>query len=134
VTPHYHKSGLVTLRDGKLLLCRKRHGTRLLILPGGRIEAGESHADCLQRELREELGSGVSLEECTYLGTYTHAAAGGGVVTVELFAGELLGDPEAGSEIAELVWFGPEDDAQALAPSIRELILPDLKARGIVRF
>jgi 8-oxo-dGTP pyrophosphatase MutT (NUDIX family) len=134
VTPHIHKSGLIAVRDGRLLLCRKRHGTQLLILPGGRIEAGESHAECLERELREELGSGVSLRGCSYMGSYTHTAAGGGVVTIELFGAELAGEPQPHSEIAELVWFGRDDDPTTLAPSIRELILPDLIARGIVRF
>ena len=31
----YDKVGLLTVRDGRILLCRKRHSTSLLILPGG---------------------------------------------------------------------------------------------------
>jgi ADP-ribose pyrophosphatase YjhB (NUDIX family) len=52
----FDKVGLLAVRDGKILLCRKKHTTSLLILPGGCREAGESATDCLSRELREELG------------------------------------------------------------------------------
>ena len=30
------KVGLLTIRDGRVLLCRKKRGTSLLILPGDR--------------------------------------------------------------------------------------------------
>jgi 8-oxo-dGTP pyrophosphatase MutT (NUDIX family) len=54
------KAGLLVIRDGRVLLCRKRRGTPLLILPGGKREAGESDIECLVRELREELGLTLS--------------------------------------------------------------------------
>jgi ADP-ribose pyrophosphatase YjhB (NUDIX family) len=50
------KVALLLVRDGKVLLCRKKRGTPLLILPGGKREAEESSLECLARELREELG------------------------------------------------------------------------------
>ena len=52
----YDKVGLLVVRDGRILLCRKKHTTSLLILPGGCREAGESSAGCLLREIHEELG------------------------------------------------------------------------------
>jgi mutator protein MutT len=45
-------------RDGRLLLTRRQRGVHLEGLwefPGGKCEPGESLADCLARELREEL-------------------------------------------------------------------------------
>ena len=51
----YDKVGLLAVRDGRILLCRKKHTTSALILPGGCREPGESSLDCLTRELREEL-------------------------------------------------------------------------------
>jgi len=46
-------------RDGTFLLTRRLDGTHLAGLwefPGGKCEPGETHAECLKRELAEELG------------------------------------------------------------------------------
>ena len=71
----FDKVGLLAVRDGKILLCRKKHTTSLLILPGGCREPGESSLDCLARELREELGD-VAISAAELLGAYTDRAAG----------------------------------------------------------
>lgn len=127
------KVGLLTIRDGRVLLCRKRRGTALLILPGGKREAGESSLECLARELREELGD-VMAASPELVGVYTHSAAGtkGKIVRIELYRAELTGEAHAQSEIGELVWFGAAYDRALLAPSLAELIIPDLIARGIL--
>jgi 8-oxo-dGTP diphosphatase len=127
------KVGLLLIRNGEVLLCRKKRGTALLILPGGKRETGESSLGCLARELREELGD-VRAASPELTGVYTHAAAGdaGKIVRIELYRAELEGEARAQSEIAELVWFGAGDDRTLLAPSLRELIFPDLIARAIL--
>jgi 8-oxo-dGTP diphosphatase len=132
----FDKVGLLAVRDGKILLCRKKHSTSLLILPGGCREPGESAIDCLSRELREELGD-VVVSAVELVGVYTDRAAGPETaqpktVRIELYRAELTGEPVARSEIAELVWFGERDDRLQLAPSIANKILPDLLARGIL--
>jgi 8-oxo-dGTP diphosphatase len=132
----FDKVGLLAVRDGKILLCRKKHTTSLLILPGGCREASESAFDCLSRESREELGD-VTVSDVELVGVYTDRAAGPETerpktVRIELYRGELTGEPAASSEIAELVWFGEHDDFLQLAPSIARKILPDLLAREIL--
>lgn len=92
--------------------------------------------ECLARELREELGD-VVVTAVELVGVYTDRAAGPETtqpktVRIELYRGELTGEPIARSEIAELVWFGERDDRFQLAPSIANKILPDLLARGIL--
>ena len=126
------KVGLATIKDGALLLCRKR-GLDLLILPGGKIELGEEPLDCLAREIAEELGE-VEVRNPEYVGSYSDVMAGDGVKIIEivLYTGELAGCPRASSEIAELVWFRPDGDWSELAPSLSNKILPDLIAREIL--
>jgi len=136
MNPDYDKVGLLAVRDRRILLCRKKHSTSLLILPGGCIVKGESAAQCLARELSEELGE-VSLKNVAYLGTYVDRAAGSTenlpkTVRIELYRGDLIGEPAPHSEIKELVWFGETDDRSLLAPSLVNRILPDLIARGVL--
>ena len=49
----------VCMADGKILLCRAK-GAKTTYLPGGHIEFGETGAEALVREVREELGVGSS--------------------------------------------------------------------------
>jgi 8-oxo-dGTP pyrophosphatase MutT (NUDIX family) len=132
--PDYDKVGLLAVRDGRILLCRKKHTTALLILPGGCFEPGETPAQCLDRELHEELGD-VRTSNVEYIGTYTDRAAGHGppkTVRIELYRADLIGDPAPHAEIRELIWFGEADDRTQLAPSLVNRILPDLIARRIL--
>lgn len=127
------KAGLLFAKDGRVLLCRKKHSTALLILPGGKIEPGEMAEACLRRECREELGE-VAIANLRRLGEYESPAAGEEekTVRIQLFAGELGGTPAPQAEIEELIWFGAEDDSALLAPSLRDVIFPDLRRRGLI--
>jgi 8-oxo-dGTP diphosphatase len=117
-----------------VLLCRKKHTTSLLILPGGVIEPNETAEDCLRRECREELGA-VHLTGLHHLGDYESPAAASGnkTVHIQLYAADVQGTPAPHSEIAELVWFGSGEDEALLAPSLRNIIFPDLRRRGLLK-
>ncbi|MEP7362968.1 MAG: NUDIX domain-containing protein [Acidobacteriota bacterium] len=131
MTPEVHKAGLFYLRDARVLLARN-HGKTTLLLPGGKLEPGETPIEALQRELGEEL-SGTSLLDPLFLGTYDYAATEGfRSIRVELFTGALSAEPAPSAEVAELVWFGEHDDPAHLAPSLRHAIFTDLIARRIL--
>jgi 8-oxo-dGTP diphosphatase len=130
------KVGALILREGRILLCRKNRDTSKLILPGGRIEPGETDVDCLAREIREELGE-VSLSHIEFLGAYEDRAhlddpAIVKRLRISLYRGDLVGMPKPTSEITELVWFGPDSDREQLTPIFINRILPDLFTRGIL--
>jgi mutator protein MutT len=59
-------SAALLFRHGKLLITQRLAGTHLAGLwefPGGKREHGETFEQCLQRELREELGIEVHVHE-----------------------------------------------------------------------
>lgn len=118
----YNKAGLLCVRNNRLLLCRKAHGTQLLILPGGKFEGSESAIECLERELREELGD-VRMKDPVYAGTVEQEAADPGkTLRMDLYRADLDGTPAPQAEIAELIWFGPNDDRALVSPSIRHIL------------
>ncbi len=51
---------------------------------------------------------------------------------IVLYRGDLVGTPTPGSEIVEVVWFGPDSDVAELSPVLVRRILPDLLLRGIL--
>lgn len=62
----------VILKDGHLLLLRKAYedGSERFALPGGSQDAGETLEAALQRECREEIGTGVNNNGLLYLADY----------------------------------------------------------------
>jgi precorrin-6Y C5,15-methyltransferase (decarboxylating) len=116
---------------GRVLTVRKT-GTDRFMLPGGKLEAGESAELAAVREVREELG--VDAGAVRLLGSFTAAAANepGAVVESTVFTGTLTEVPRAAAEIAELRWVDPADPEVELAPLLRDHVLPALSVRVTV--
>jgi 8-oxo-dGTP diphosphatase len=80
-------------RDDSFLVTQRPRGVHLeghWEFPGGKCDAGESHAMCLRREIIEELETDVSVHEEIF--TVTHAYPDR-VVELHFFRCELLGTP-----------------------------------------
>ncbi|HEX8870393.1 MAG TPA: NUDIX domain-containing protein [Lentzea sp.] len=126
--------GLVHVEAGRLLVVRSRN-KKAFYLPGGKIEPGESPADALRREVREELG--IELERPEVLKRYVAPAYGegeGAMVDMTCFTAQLRGTPQPTSEIAELTYVTRDEYRShgETAPAIHE-VLADLVASGQVR-
>ncbi|HVJ02789.1 MAG TPA: NUDIX domain-containing protein [Sphingomonas sp.] len=121
-------TALILDDEGRTLMVRKR-GAEALIQPGGKIEAGETVAEALAREIAEELGCAVVRAEP--LGRFSAPAAHqpGRHVESELFRVEIAGTPAAGEEIEALFWLtADEAEAALIAPLSRNHALPLVKA------
>ncbi len=130
------KIALLVIEQNKVLLCKKR-GLSKLILPGGRIEVGESALECLQREITEELGTDAVLGSVEQIGVYQDIAAVDGdapvkTLQITLYSGQLTGELTASMEIEELIWFGVDGDEKMLSAILINKIFPDITARGLV--
>jgi ADP-ribose pyrophosphatase YjhB (NUDIX family) len=59
---------VVVVQDSKILLVKHRKGTRQYwVLPGGRLEYGETFQECGVRELKEETGLEVEVQDFLFL-------------------------------------------------------------------
>ncbi|MCU1512956.1 MAG: mismatch repair protein MutT [Microbacteriaceae bacterium] len=128
-------AALLVNREGRALLVRKA-GTTRFMQPGGKPEPGETAAAALSRELQEELGLLVAVEDLLPVGRFRADAANEAdtVVDAEIFDAPVVTDPVAvASEIEELVWVDPSrpGDIQ-LAPLSRHILLPLLARRAAV--
>ena len=128
------KYGLVVVRDGKFLVNRK-YNTSLFLMPGGKPEEYDKTVeDCLAREMVEEHGVGVIRDSVKYLGRFDDRASNepDSIISMELYTGEIRGEPKPGAEIEEQRWVGRHDDPGILSPIIRNKILPALIENDLI--
>lgn len=109
-------------RDGRCLVTRRQPGVHLegfWEFPGGKCEPGESLADCLRREAREELDATI---EVGPLILSTRHAYDDRIVELHFYACRLIGParPLLGQEMR---WVARADlAALTFPPADRELI------------
>jgi 8-oxo-dGTP diphosphatase len=95
--------------DGRVLLARR--GIEPLLglwdIPGGFVAPGETLADAVRRELREE--AGVEIEVGRLVAALPDVYGDGGEATINAFFECRLtaGEPEPDDDVAELRWFDP---------------------------
>lgn len=110
---------------GRVLSVRKR-GTESFMLPGGKIEPGETSDATAVREVEEELGLQIPMGELRFVGGFLTDAANepGHWLRSDVFAYPYPvtgGRPAA--EIAEARWIDPDDPGHVvLAPLFVELL------------
>ncbi len=100
--------GIIRRDDRLLVIQRARHvkAPSTWCFPGGHIEAGESQAQALVREMREELG--IDVEPGERLMTQTKHA--GRLVLYCWSATVVEGEPAANpKEVAEIAWLTPAE-------------------------
>ena len=115
--------------QNRLLLVRKRR-TRLLMMPGGKPEAGEAPLETLARELYEELGWCCRPHALQPLGHFSAPAANeaGVTVTAEVFWGRIDQEVRAHAEIEELIRVPLDNAASVPLAPLQKVLMPALLA------
>ena len=126
-----HKIGAIIIRDRRLLLVKKKEGP-YIILPGGKLEAGENAHECLARELSEELSmavvSSARFETFQDIGVY-----GSHPLKIDAYFVQAIGEPRPGSEISEALWFHTKHpEADRLSSILQKFVVPRLVKMGLI--
>lgn len=128
-------AGLLHIQDRKLLLAFSRN-KQCFYLPGGKIDAGESAAQALCREIREELNIPLTEIDLRY---YTHITApaygeeNGIIMEQDCYFLDRPVQPQASAEIGELRYFTVSDykKEKNIAPGAL-MVLQQLNEAGLV--
>jgi 8-oxo-dGTP diphosphatase len=117
--------------QGRLLLIKRGHapGAGLWSLPGGRIEPGETDAEALVREMREE--TGLAVQTGRLIGRVQRPGQGGDVLDIRDYAATITGGTlHAGDDAAEARWVA-ERELESLP--ITEGLVEALTSWGVLR-
>jgi NADH pyrophosphatase NudC (nudix superfamily) len=106
-------AGCVLVKDGRALITQRGIDPEKgrFDVPGGFLAVGESPAEGVKRELREELGVEVEVSESDYVQGAPHRYGRDGDWTLALgFKARLVsGDPTPADDVAAFRWVGAEE-------------------------
>lgn len=107
--PHYIVTAAIIRRQGQVLIAQ-RLAKGLLggmwEFPGGKQEPGETLPACLQREIMEELGTTIRVDEP--FGVYTHAYTHFRI-TLHAFLCQLTAEEPRPLQVQALHWVSPDE-------------------------
>ncbi len=124
--------------DERVLLVKERRadGSTFWTLPGGGITTGECPADCLRREVAEELHCRVTLQRPLTTCRYRHTSDPGLTTMYVVFAGRLTTRPMPvwREGVIDARWVPPEEPPATTLPPFRRVLrrvgTRELAARG----
>lgn len=99
----------VIVKEGKYLLTQRREDAVLPLyweFPGGKVEAGESDADALRRELRERVGAEIEVGRPA---AYQNHDYGDYSVELVLYEATLTGGAVEPRKVRNIDWVRPSE-------------------------
>ena len=126
--------------DKKILLVRHRKGNRQYwALPGGRLEHGETFAECAVREIREETGLDVEVDDFVYLSEAIAPDRSRHIVNIYLTAHVTGGVMQVGDEpVLAGVDFLPLEKLSKLTlfPPVGKVVIESLPSstKGCIKY
>lgn len=125
--PTIDKLAWIEIRD-KAVLSTKSFGKDTYYLPGGKRETGETDAQALCREIREELSIEIQPNSMHLVGVFEAQAHGhptGTMVKMTCYSADYSGTIAAASEIEEVTWLRYAD--KGIISEVDKLIFDYLK-------
>lgn len=97
-------TGVAVVEDGQILLVRRgsQPNEGLWAVPGGKVDFGETLAEAATREVKEETGMLVELEEIIWVGEFIDSDIH--LVLVDFLGTPTGGELAAGDDAAEVQW------------------------------
>ncbi|MEC4806143.1 MAG: A/G-specific adenine glycosylase [Jaaginema sp. PMC 1079.18] len=131
--PH-KKIGVAVIRDenGKILIDRRLEEGLLggmWEFPGGKIEPGETVQDCIKREIKEEIGIDIAVED--HLITINHAYTHFKITLNVYFCRHLAGEPQT-IECQEIRWVTLDEIDQYPFPKANTRIIEALREQAAI--
>jgi ADP-ribose pyrophosphatase YjhB (NUDIX family) len=114
-------SGVVVRDDGRILVIQRRDNGRWEP-PGGVLELAETFDEGVRREVVEEAGVQVEVEQLA--GVYKNIARG--IVALVFRCHPVAGEPTATDESRRVAWFSPDEVRQHMSPAYAIRVLDAL--------
>lgn len=118
-------SALLIVQDGRVLLGRRNKEPNFgrWVLPGGKIEFGETHEEAAVREAKEELGVSVRLRRLAGDGVYHLVDEEAHRIIIYSLAEPTGGEICPSDDISEARFFMPDElDMLDLTPIVRRVL------------
>lgn len=105
-------TGVAIVDDDEILLVKRAHdpGRGLWAVPGGKVEFGETLAEAATREVKEETGLLVELDEIIWVGE--SMSADHHIVLIDFLGRAVGGSLAAKDDAVEVAWTRIEDAYQ----------------------
>lgn len=129
--PHLQVTAALIRHRGKLLVAQRPPGGMLAGLwefPGGKQEVGESLPDCLRREIQEELGIVIDVEEevACVDHEFTHLS-----ITLHAFSARYRSGRARAIGCSDFAWIAATGLHEYALPRADHKVLEQLAARGM---
>jgi 8-oxo-dGTP diphosphatase len=128
----FDKIAFVHVKDRRVLVALNK-GSDLWYMPGGHREPGETDAETLAREVKEELSVDILPDTIAHVNTYVAQAHGrpeGEMGKFAYYTASYEGELEASSEIAEIRFLSYDQRNQTSAPT--RMLFDYLKSRNLI--
>ncbi len=121
VTPLITVDAIIEMTDGRLVLVKRRYPPSGWAIPGGFVDPGESLADAVRREAREETSLDINVISIFHVYSVPWRDPRGDTVSVVYYC-TASGSPEGGDDAAEAVAFAPDELPDTIAFDHRKIL------------